>query len=333
MRGLGALLCSATLTLGLIGVGSSAADPAFAVSCASTPQQISSATNNASCDYRGWDFTGMTISNVDFSTAYLAGAQFGLNINTPTTLSNVTFGNNSSHGVNFNHAHITASTFYLADMSSSDFADTDLSGTTFHFAHFEGSSFINADFTGVTIINSWFSGANLSYSNVTQAQLDGAILSPDTICPDTYPLGDHVSNCFSALSAPIPTVTAPIVRPDGFTFDITNNDPDYYTFTVAVTAGPGVATLGTPTGATLPVNVTSAPPGSQTVVTITGSIGTGSAQVVSSTTYNYQEQVAAELARTGFDSERIHIGFLGGAALLILGMGALLASARIRVKK
>lgn len=333
MRSLGALLCSATLTLGLIGMGSLAAAPAYAVSCASSPQQIASATNNASCDYRGWDFTGMTISNVDFSTAYLAGAQFGPNGSTFRTLNNVTFGNNSNPGVNFNHAHILGSTYYLVDMASSDFADTVLSGTTFHYAHLEGSSFINADFTGVTIINSWFGGANLSYSNVTQAQLNDAILTSDTICPDTYPLGDHVDNCFSGLKAPIPTVTAPVVGPDGFTFDITNNDPDYYTFTVAVTAGPGVATLGTPTGSTLPVIVTSAPPGSQTVVTITGSIGSGPSQVVSTSTYNYQEQVAAELARTGLDLEKTNIGFVGGATLLLFGMSAPLASARIRIKK
>ncbi|WP_280803948.1 pentapeptide repeat-containing protein [Aurantimicrobium minutum] len=272
----------------------------------------------------------MSISGVDFSTAYLAGAQFGPNGPTFTTLSSVAFGNNSSHGVNFNHAHITGSTFYLSDMASSDFADTVLTGSTFHFAHLEGSSFINADFTGVTIINSWLGGANLSYSNITQAQLDDAILTPDTICPDTYPLGEHVGNCFSALKAPLPTVTAPVIGSNGFTFDITNNDPDYYTFTVAVTAGPGVATLGTPSGSTLPVNVTNAPPGSQTVVTITGSIGSGASQVVSSTTYNYQEQVASELARTGLNNEEIHSGLLVGASLLVLGMGALVISRRIR---
>lgn len=272
----------------------------------------------------------MSITGVDFSTADLAGAQFGPNGPAFTTLSSVSFGNNSSHGVNFNHAHITGSTFYLTDLASSDFADTILTGTTFHFAHLEGSSFINADFTGVTIINSWLGGANLSYSNVTQAQLDDAILTPTTICPDTYPLGDHVGNCFSTLKAPIPTVTAPVVGTTGFTFDITNNNPDYYTFTVVVTAGPGVATLGTPSGSTLPVNVTNAPPGSPTIVTITGSIGSGASQVVSTTTYNYQEQVAAELARTGITQEEFQSGFIAGAVFLVLGCGALLFSRKIR---
>lgn len=332
MRSWWRFLSSISLTLGLVGVAGIASTPAYAVSCASSPQQISSVNNNASCNYQGWDFSGLTINNVDFSTAHLAGANFGLNVQTPTTLNSVTFTNTLSHNVNFNHARILGSTFYLPDMSSSDFSDTVLTGTTFHYAHLEGSSFINADFTGVTIINSWFGGANLSYSNVTQAQLNDAILTSDTICPDTYPLGDHVGNCFSVLKAPIPTTTAPVVRPDGFTFDITNNDPDYYTFTAVVSSGPGVATLGTPTGSTLPVIVNNAPPGSQTIVTITGSIGTGSSQVTSTTTYNYQDQVAAELARTGLNTSYFAAGITGSLAFLIAGGASLLMSRRIRQK-
>ena len=300
--------------------------PAFASPCPSTPASVSSNATYSLCDFTGWDFTGRSLSNVDFAISYLGGSHFGPNGGTAASLDHVSFGNAISTNVDFNHAHITNSTFYLANMNDSDLADTVLTGTTFHDAYFDGASFILADFTGATLDNMWLRGSNLSYATITQAQLDHANLSATTICPDTYPLGDHVGNCFSALKAPIPVTTPPVVTSSGFTFDITNNT-DYYTFTAVVTAGPGVASLGTPSGTTLPVAVTGAPPGSNTVVTITGSIGSGASEVVSTTTYNYQ----AELARTGVSAASIgNYGSLGLMAIL-LGAMAMYLSRRKKI--
>lgn len=240
-----ARLAIAVLALPLIFLG--LAEPAQATSC---PANVAGfQTTNSSyplCDFRGWDFTGLTLTNVDFSISYLGDAHFGRNGSTRTTLDGVQFGNVISTNVDFNHADLLNTEFRLTNMNGSDFSDTDFVSGTFWNAHFEGASFINSHLSTVTFDNPWLAGANLSYSDVTQAQLDHANLSDTTICPDTYPLGMHVGNCFSSLKAPIPTTTAPIVGSEGFTFDITNNNPDYYTFTVAVTSGPGVATTGTP---------------------------------------------------------------------------------------
>jgi LPXTG-motif cell wall-anchored protein len=63
-------------------------------------------------------------------------------------------------------------------------------------------------------------------------------------------------------------------------------------------------------------------------VTITGSIGSGGSQVVSSTAYNYQEEVSKELARTGVNGEG-SVWLLGsGAFLLLLGAAAIYISRR-----
>lgn len=306
----------------------------------STPAQATSCPGNvagfqttgpayyAACDFRGWDFTGLSITDVDFQTATVAGANFGRNGQTPTTLTRVKFGNAVNAGAFFDHGVFDHSEFYLTNMNNSDFADSSFTnGTYLHDSYFDGASFINADFSGATFNNIWLRGANLSYSNVTQTQLDQANLSDSTICPDTYPLGDHVGNCFSALKAPIPVTTAPVISSTGFTFDITN-DTDFYTFTVAVTAGPGVATAGTPSGSTLPVTVTGAPPGSKTVVTITGSIGSGGSEVTSTTLYNYQDEVAKELARTGLNSSQASGFGIAGAALILCGVAAMYLARR-----
>lgn len=313
-----ALVSSVVLAIVLVAVPT----PAHAIPC---PVNVSAFNNSgqtyAACDFRGWDFSGRTISNTDFSISYLGSANFGRNGVTPTTLDTVQFGNAINTDVNFTHTIFTNVTIYLTNFNGSDFSDSVFTGGTLRDAHFSGASFINANMNTVTLDNVWLEGANLSYSNVTQAQLDHAHLTADTICPDTFPLGDHVGNCFSSLKAPIPTTTAPVVSSTGFTFDITNNNTDFYTFTVAVTAGPGVATTGTPSGSNLPVTVTGAPPGSPTVVTITGSIGSGGSQVTSTTLYNYQDEVAKELARTGL-SENSSLWTAGSAALLMI-IGAL----------
>lgn len=313
-----ALVSAAALAIVLVAVPT----PAHAIPC---PVNVSSFNNSgqtyAACDFRGWDFSGRTISNTDFSISYLGNANFGRNGVTPTTLDTVQFGNAINTDVNFTHTIFNNVTIYLTNFNGSDFSDSVFSGGLLRDAHFSGASFINANMNTATLDNVWLEGANLSYSNVTQAQLDHAHLTVDTICPDTYPLGDHVGNCFSSLKAPIPTTTAPVVSSSGFTFDITNNNTDYYAFTVAVTAGPGVATTGTPSGSNLPVTVTGAPPGSPTIVTITGSIGSRGSQVTSTTLYNYQEEVAKELARTGISGESIM--WTAGSSVLLMTLGAL----------
>jgi hypothetical protein len=304
--------------------------PAQATACPANISifQSNGAASYAACNFNGWDFTGLSISDVDFQTASVAGANFGERVQTPTTLTRVTFGNAVNAGAFFDHAVFDHSEIYLANFNNGDFADSDFTnGSYLHDAYFDGASFINADFSGAIFNNIWLRGANLSYSNVTQAQLDLANLSDSTICPDTYPLGDHVGNCFSALKAPIPVTTPPVVSSTGFTFDITN-DTDYYTFTVAVTAGPGVASTGTPTGSTLPVAVTGAPPGSNTVVTITGSIGSGGSQVTSTTTYDYQAEVAKELARTGVNNAQIWVFGIAGSVLILFGAAAIYLTKR-----
>lgn len=320
-------LAIAVIALTSLTLGSSL--PAQATSCpANVAGFQATGSSYTICDFRAWDFTGLTITNVDFSMSYLGGAQFGRNGLTRTSLDGVHFGNVISTNVNFNHADILNSTFSFTNMNDSDFSDTVFVGGTFSNAYFQNASFINADLSSVTFNDPWLDGANLSYSNVTQSQLDHAHLSASTICPDTFPLGDHVGNCFSALKAPIPTTTAPIVSANGFTFDITNNNTDYYTFTVAVTSGPGVASTGTPTGSTLPIVVTGAPPGSNTIVTITGSIGSGGSQVVSSTTYNYQDEISKELARTGVSGDGAAWLLGSGTMLLLIGGTAFYFSRR-----
>jgi hypothetical protein len=171
---------------------------------------------------------------------------------------------------------------------------------------------------------------NLSSTHATQAQLAFAHLNQFTICPDSYPLGMHVGDCFGPLTAPTATTTPPVVGSTGFTFDITNYFIDYYTFTVAVTSGPGVPSTGTPTGNILPITVTGAPPGSDTIVTITATTLPSSGSLVKTTTYNYQEEVAKELARTGMSTGKMTQWLIGGVSFLIVGAGVYFYSRRSR---
>jgi hypothetical protein len=305
------LIFAATLIAFTLGVVA----PAQATSCITggNPVTQGQLVDNAVytiCDYRGFDFHGLHASNVDFQISYLAGANFE-NANFP----GIIIANNTNHSVNFRGAIITGSDFRFADLGLSDFTGAQLDNSDIHFGHFEGAIFENADFSGANMNNSFFAGANLTGATVTQAQLASAVLSDTTVCPDGEPLGLHVDDCFSALRALTPILSSPTLLPDGFTFTVTNYD-EYYTFTASVTAGPGVASIGSPTGTTLPITVTGAPPGSDTQVTVTSQIGNVSASSV----LNYQE----ELAKTGMSPTQLWALGLLASSFIVLGVSALI---------
>lgn len=307
--------------LGVVGVST----PAMAIPCPSTVAGVTNGTSGSDhifyCDFRGWDFTSRTSGNplqyIDFQSSYfgpdpstLAATNFN-----GATLNFVKFGNQASDSVNFRGAHISNSTFYLASMANSDFTGAIFTGTTLHDAHFENSNFQNADFVGANFLSVvWLGGANLTGSNVTQAQLDNANLTSTTVCPDAYQLGVHVGNCFSALKA-LPPILSPITAVSGgFTFDVINYN-ELYTFTATITAGPGIATIGSPTGANLPITVSNVPQGSQVSVTVTSDIG----GVTASTSTHYP----ADLAPTGVDANSMTILGATGVVAILAGFVAL----------
>lgn len=337
------------------GISIGLAIPAQATSCPATPaapQYLlpSGTIHNGDvftiCDFRGWDFSLQSANNVDFSISYLANAKFN-----GSTFTNSTFGNNSSHNIDFTGANLTGARI-IGDLSSSIFDHTNLSNANLHFAHLDGANLRDANLTNANMNNVFLDGAILAYANLTgadltdaylrganltnstgtaatQSQLAVAQLDEFTICPDSYPLGTHVGNCFGALVAPTPTTTPPVVGTTGFTFDITNSFPEYYNFTVAVTSGPGTAASTPPqTGHTQPVVVTGAPQGSKTVVTITSSFNPGSGPITSTTSYDYQAEVAKELARTGLNQSQVWGFGVTGSALILFGAAAIYLARR-----
>lgn len=339
------MLAFCGITLGL-------AVPAHATSCLPTPPApnyvvpAGSIQNNdvfTICDYRGWNFTLQSASNVDFSISYLAGANFQ-----GSSFPGVIFGNNSSHSINFTNANLQGAQI-SSDMSSSIFDGANISGSNLHFAHLDGASMVgtnltnanlvntffpgarlvSADLTGANLTEAYLQGANLGGATVTRSQLAVAYLDEYTICPDNFPLGMHQGDCWGPFIAPTAVTTAPVIGSSGFTFDITNAYPDFYTFTVAVTAGPGVASTSIPNGKIQPVVVTGAPPGSPTVVTITSTtVDPTTGPAVSTTTYNYQEEVAKELARTGPATGVVATELVMSGALIFMGIGVYLYSRR-----
>lgn len=302
-----AKLCAGAFLLAAITVG--VANPAQATSCPATGSGVVDNGDYTVCHFEGFNFTGLTRTGIDFSTAILSNANFS-----GSTFTSTDFGNANSPNVNFRGAHITSGRFSLAAMSGSDFTGADLQNTALFFPHFESANFENVNFSGVTFTNVFLAGANLTGSNVTQAQLDNAVLSEETICPDGYPLGLHVDNCFSALKPLTPVLSPLTATPDGFTFDVTNYK-EYYTFTVTVIAGPGVATAASPSGSKLPVVVTGVPSGSQVTVAVTATIG----PVSSTTTTEYP----AHLADTGVVPSNGSALQLSTVLLLVAGLTTL----------
>lgn len=329
--------------------------PAMATSCPATPAApqyllpagtIQNGDVFTICDFRGWDFSLQSANNVDFSISYLANAKFN-----GSTFTNSTFGNNSSHNIDFTNANLTGSRI-IGDLSSSIFDHTNLTDANLHFAHLDGANLRDANLTNANMNNVFLDGSILAFANLsgadltdaylrganltnstgtaaTQSQLAVAQLDEFTICPDSYPLSTHVGNCFGALIAPIPTTTPPVVGTTGFTFDITNSFPEYYDFTVAVTSGPGTATSTPPQiGHTQPVVVSGAPQGSKTIVTITSSFNPGTGPITNTTTYDYQEEVAKELARTGVSSSQVWKIGITGTALILFGTAAIYLARR-----
>lgn len=306
----------------IIGVGLSVTSsfPAEATSCITGGQPVTQGqlVDNAIytvCDYRAFDFHGLSATGVDFSISYLSGANFE-----NATFPGITIGNNTNHSVNFRGATLTGADFRFADLGYSDFTGAHLTGADIHFGHYESAIFENVDFTGTDMHNGFFAAANFTGATVTQGQLDSAVLSDETICPDGEPLGLHVGGCFSALKALPPALSAPTVSSDGFTFSVTNYD-EYYTFTATVISGPGVATIGSPVGANLPITVTGAPANSETKVLVTSQIG----NVTASTELDYQE----ELAKTGLQNDSLWDSGYVGSGLVALGIIFIVARKRI----
>ena len=302
-----------------IGVSLTAALPAQATSCITGGQPVTQGqlVDNAIytvCDYRGFDFRGLHALGVDFSISYLSTANFE-----NATFTGIKIGNNTNHSVNFRGATINGADFRFADLGLSDFTGAHLTGADIHFGHFENAIFENVDFTNTDMHNAFFAGANFTGATITQSQLDSAVLSDETICPDGQLLGLHTSGCFSNLKALTPVLSAPVVTPDGFTFSVTNYNENY-TFTAVVTSGPGVATIASPVGANLPITVTGAPGNSATIVLVTSQIGS----VTATSELDYQ----AELAKTGGqDKSIINLAELS-AAFITAGLLTLLARKR-----
>lgn len=262
--------------------------PANATSCPGTGAGSADGATYSLCDFRNFDFSGLTRSGIDFSISYLGGATFE-----NATFTSTTFGNANSPSVNFRGAHITSSSFNFADMGGSDFSGAVLTGTTLAHAHFENAVMENVDFVGATFNNVFLNSANLTGSNATQAQLDNALLTDATVCPDGHELGVHVGSCFSVLKPLTPQLSPITSTSGGFTFAVVNYN-ELYTFTAAVTHGPGVAAIGSPTGTKLPIAVTGVPSGSQVTVTVTSQIG----DVNATSSVNY----LADLADTGLSA-------------------------------
>lgn len=309
----------------LVGLSSfGLAAPAQATTCISgTGQPVlqSDIVNNAVytiCDFRGWDFHGLSGSGIDFSISYLAGANF-----VAATFPGTIIGNNSSHSINFTDADLHGSDFRMADLSSSDFTRTNLSDVNLQFTHLDGANLSTANLTRANLNNTFLGDADLTGAIVTQAQLAVAVLNANTICPDGQPLGLHVDDCFSALKVLTPVITTPVLTADGFTFTVTNYN-EYYTFTVVTQSGTATPTVGSPSGSHLPVTVTGVPTGTEAVVVVTSSIGSGASVVTGST----MASNVPELATTGFDRTQVMVVGSIAVALLLGGAIAILLARR-----
>jgi hypothetical protein len=290
-----------------------AAIPAQATACISgTGQPVlqSDIINGATwtpCDYRGFNFSGLTGDSIDFSISYMAGANF-----TNATFTNITIGNNTNHSMNFTSATLTGSSFLLSDLSSSDMTNATMTNMNLRYTHFDGAILNGANLTGADMTNTFLDGANLTGATVTRQQLAGAVLSPTTVCPDGYQLSVHVDDCFSALVPLTPVLSTPVITDGGFTFDVTNYN-ELYTYTVSCESAEPILSMGSPVGTTLPVTVSNVPEGQIVVVTVTAAIVDVTA---SSTTSN------AVLPATGIDVPAISL--TSGLALLALVVGTAL---------
>jgi LPXTG-motif cell wall-anchored protein len=296
--------------------------PAQATACLSmtpvTAPPLASNSDYTGCHNDGFDFRGLTASNINFSIATLGGAHFD-----NSTFSQSNFNNASGGSFNFPHANLDASTFRHTDMQGSDLTAAVFSNADMSYAHLENSTMNGVIFTGAILNNVFLAGADLTGATVTQAQLAIAVLSDTTVCPDGNQLGVHVGDCFSVLKALVPVVSTPVLTNEGFTFNVTNYN-ELYTFTVTTQSGTATPAVGSPSGATLPITVTGVPAGTKSVVVVTSSIGSGSQTVTASSTATN----VPELPHTGVT--QVWALALGGTAggVLIVGIVALLIARR-----
>lgn len=258
--------------ISLVGIST----PAQATPCPTLSSQITSSTTYALCDFTGWDFHGLSRTNVDFGISYLAGANFA-----GATFTNTQMGNNASHNIIFTGANMTGfnnlAGVALVDLSGSNLTDANFTNANFHFTHLTGANMTNVNLTGANLDNAFLGDADLTGATVTQSQLAIAVLNENTICPDGYRLGLHTGDCFSPLTPLVPVLSTPVITSGGFTFSVDNYNEEY-TYTLQVISGTAVPTMESPSGTKLPITVTGVPTGTSAVVGVTATIGSVSAQ-------------------------------------------------------
>jgi uncharacterized protein YjbI with pentapeptide repeats len=313
----------------IVGVGS----PAFATSCpVTTPVLQSDIANGADytvCNFDNFSFAGLTGDSINFSITHLTNTSFS-----GATFSNSNFGNASGGGQDFRAAAMTTSSFNFAGLSGSqmnsstsfagsslhytelsdvsgagaDFTGADLYNARLYRSNFVGANFTNAIFTDVLFVNVFnlvgpdLSGANLTgATGLTSLNLADATLSPTTICPDGVVLGAHAGDCFSPFAALIPTFDSPVATVDGFTVNVTNYS-GAYGFSASILSGAGVVSVGTASGAMLPLRVTGLGVGATATVRVDTSIGSLGSPVTAFGTVSGAALIESALASTGVNA-------------------------------
>lgn len=313
----------------LVGVGS----PAFATTCPSvTPVAQGDIANGADytvCNFDDFTFAGLSGDSINFSLTHLTNTSFN-----GATFTNSDFGNASGGSQDFRAAAMTTSSFNLADLSHSqmnsltifagsslhytelsdvsgagaNFTGADLYNARLYRSNFVGANFTNAIFTDVLFVNVFnlvgpdLSGANLTgATGLTSLNLADAILSPTTICPDGVVLGAHAGDCFAPFAALTPTFDVPVATADGFTVNVTNYS-GAYGFSASILSGAGAVSVGTASGAILPLRVTGLGVGATATVRVDTSIGSPGSPVTAFADVSGTALAGSVLASTGVNA-------------------------------
>ena len=139
------------------------------------PEEFNSYKKNAgdNLDLTELDFSNITIEEVDFTGAELAGTTF-----TDTHLSNV----------NFNGCDLNAADFTRANIVECDFSESILNGTDFSYASVNYCNFTDADMAGCIVKEADLSNSDLSASlNLSATRADDTTIWPDNdLLPDEF---------------------------------------------------------------------------------------------------------------------------------------------------